>query len=72
MVHLFCKLNIETKAKELNMTNEERIKELEEIIRKGIEKCQTWTTSTDGSHGMCLDHNGVFKARKELKELTNG
>jgi len=57
------------------LTREEktkRIEELDEIIKKGEEKCNSWKTSKDGSHGMCLDYNGVFKARKERKELLQG
>ena len=47
----------------------DRKKELEKIIKDGVEKCQTWKTSSDGSHGACLDYNGVYKAKKELREL---
>ena len=53
------------------MTNEVRIEELKKIIEEGTSKCETWKTSKDGSHGMCLDYAGVFKAKKELEELTN-
>ena len=52
--------------------SEKRIKELDEIIDKGIKKCDTWKTSQDGSHGMCLDFAGVFKAKKERQELLQG
>lgn len=49
----------------------QKITELEQKIEKGIETCEIWLDSKDGSYGMCLDHNGVLRAREEIKELKN-
>ena len=49
-----------------------RVEELDKIIEKGVNKCETWKTSSDGSHGACLDYAGVFKARKERDEILQG
>jgi hypothetical protein len=45
------------------------ISRLEMLVNEGIAKCDSWRDSRDGSHGACLDYNGVYKNNTRIKEL---
>ena len=51
------------------MSNEKRIKEIKDELAKIRDRCKMWLSSTDGSHGACLYHNGFGELKKELEEL---
>jgi hypothetical protein len=42
-------------------------KELEELMVWADKHCDMWKSSSDGSHGLCLEHKGYWKARDELR-----
>lgn len=48
---------------------EREISRLEMLIKEGEAKCDSWRDSKDGSHGACLDYNGVYKNARRIKEL---
>jgi len=64
-----CVNSASIKWRMMKMSNEKRIKEIKDELAKIRDRCKMWLSSTDGSHGACLYHNGFGELKKELEEL---